>query len=157
MWTKESIHSSYWVFLIARCVWCDVWTFPSVSRDYSPSRNSQPTIKNVQQCKSMFRMTQQYTPATLNTMSLWPSSGQHNAVTSPYDLPWLCNYLFLFFLFSVRLLSVLRDHSGFSSPPQRPMTSDFKGFSIADCIHYIYFPILILEKEPVFSLLNVQC
>ena len=41
--------------------------------------------------------------------------------------------------------------------PQRPMTSDFEGFSIPDFIHYIYFPILILEKEPVFSLLNVQC
>ena len=62
----------------------------------------------------------------------------------------------LFFL-SVPLLSVLRGHSFFSSPPQRPMTSDFKGFSIPDFIHYIYFPILILEKEPVFSLLNVQC
>ena len=33
----------------------------------------------------------------------------------------------------------------------------FEGFSISDFIHYIYFPILILEKEPVFSLLNVQC
>jgi len=32
------------------------------------------------------------------------------------------------------------------------MTSDFEGFSIPDFIHYIYFPILILEKEPVFSL-----
>ena len=32
-----------------------------------------------------------------------------------------------------------------------------KDFSIPDFIHYIYFPILILEKEPVFSLLNVQC
>ena len=40
--------------------------------------------------------------------------------------------------------------------PQRPMTSDFEGFSIPDFIHYIYFPILILEKEPVLSLLNVQ-
>ena len=38
----------------------------------------------------------------------------------------------------------------FSSPPQRPMTSDFEGFSIPDFIHYIYFPILILEKETVF-------
>ena len=46
---------------------------------------------------------------------------------------------------------------GFSSPPQRPMTSDFEAFSIPDCIHYIYFPILILEKEPVFFLWNVQC
>ena len=27
----------------------------------------------------------------------------------------------------------------FSSPPQRPMTSDFEGFSIPDFIHYIYF------------------
>ena len=27
------------------------------------------------------------------------------------------------------------------------MTSDFEGFSITDFIHYIYFPILILEKE----------
>ena len=33
-----------------------------------------------------------------------------------------------FFFFSVRLLSVLRGHSVFSSPPQRPMTSDFEGF-----------------------------
>jgi len=29
------------------------------------------------------------------------------------------------------------------------MTSDFEGFSIPDFMHYIYFPILILEKEPV--------
>ena len=53
--------------------------------------------------------------------------------------------------FSVRLLSVPRGHSGFSSPPQRPMTSNLEGFSIPDFIHYIYFPILIIEKEPVFS------
>ena len=33
----------------------------------------------------------------------------------------------------------------FSSSPQRPMTSDFEGFSIPDFIHYIYFPILILN------------
>ena len=32
---------------------------------------------------------------------------------------------FLFFI--VRFLSVLRGHSFFSSPPQRPMTSDFEG------------------------------
>ena len=31
-------------------------------------------------------------------------------------------------VFSVWLLSVLRGHSFFSSPPQRPMTSDFEGF-----------------------------
>jgi len=32
------------------------------------------------------------------------------------------------------------------------MTSDFEGFSIPDFIPYIY-PILILEKEPVFLFL----
>ena len=57
------------------------------------------------------------------------------------------------FFFSVRHLSVLRGLSVFSSPPQRPMTSDFEGFSILDFIHYIYFPILILEKEPLFPFL----
>ena len=41
----------------------------------------------------------------------------------------------------------------FSYRPQRPMTSDFEGFSIPDFIHYIYFSILILEKEPVFPCL----
>ena len=56
---------------------------------------------------------------------------------------------FLFFL-AFDFLLVLRGHSGFSSPPQRPMTCDLEGFSIPDFIHYIYFPILILEKEPVF-------
>ena len=55
--------------------------------------------------------------------------------------------------FSVRLLSVLRGHSVLSFPPQRPMTSDLEGFSIPDFIHYIYFPILILEKELVFPFL----
>ena len=59
------------------------------------------------------------------------------------------------------LLQILHGHSIFSSLPQRPMTSDYEsnyeGFSIPDFIHYIYFPILILEKEPVFSLLIVQC
>ena len=46
-------------------------------------------------------------------------------------------------------------HSIFSSPPQRPITSNFEGFSIPDFIHYIYFPILILEKEFHFcSVLN---
>ena len=61
----------------------------------------------------------------------------------------------LVFFLALDFLLVLRGRSGFSSPPQRPMTSDFEGFSIPVFIHYIYFPILILE--PVVSLLNVQC
>ena len=48
------------------------------------------------------------------------------------------NIFYFLFFYSVRLLSVLCGHSVFSSPPQRPMTSDFEGFSITDCIHYIY-------------------
>ena len=40
---------------------------------------------------------------------------------------------------------------------QRQMTSNFEGFSIPDCIHYILFPILILQKEPVFPCFNVEC
>ena len=35
-----------------------------------------------------------------------------------------------FGFFSIHLLSVLRGHSVFSSPPQRPMSSDFEGFSM---------------------------
>ena len=58
-------------------------------------------------------------------------------------------YAFLFF--SVRLLSVLRGHSFFSSSPQRTMTSDFEGFSIPEFIHYIYFPILILKRGFQFA------
>ena len=65
-------------------------------------------------------------------------------------------YIYIYFLAFdfCRFCVVIRV---FSSSPQRPMTSDFEGFSIPDLIHYIYVPILILEKEPVFSLLNVQC
>ena len=58
-----------------------------------------------------------------------------------------------FVFFSVRLLSVLRGHSFCSSPPQLPMTSDIEGFSIPNFIHYIYFLILILEKEQFFPFL----
>ena len=82
--------------------------------------------------------------------------GNHPIFNSLRDLIYLFTNLKIN-KFSVRLLSVLRGHSILSYPPQRPMTSDFEGFSIPDFIHYIYFPILILEKEPVFSLLNVQC
>ena len=63
----------------------------------------------------------------------------------------------IFIFFSVRLLSVLHGHSFFSSPPQRPMTSDFEGFSIPDFIHYLYFPILILDswKMPIDLLIKL--
>ena len=45
----------------------------------------------------------------------------------------------------------------FFSPPQRPMTYDFKGFFIPDVIHYtVFVHILILQKEPVLMLSDKQ-
>ena len=67
-------------------------------------------------------------------------------------------FLFLNFskyFFGVRLLSVLCGHSVFPSPPQRPMTSDFEGFSIPDFIHYIIFYLNSSERA-VISLFNVE-
>ena len=66
-------------------------------------------------------------------------------------------FYFIFYFFSVRLLLVLRGHSFFSSPPQWPMTSDFEGFSIPDFIHYIYFPILILDSWERASIFPFEC
>ena len=43
----------------------------------------------------------------------------------------------------------------FSSPPQWDF--QLQRISFPDFIHYIYFLILILEKEPVFSLFNFEC
>ena len=37
-------------------------------------------------------------------------------------------FIFFNYFFGVRLLSVLRGHSVFSYPPQRPMTSDSEGW-----------------------------
>ena len=53
-----------------------------------------------------------------------------------------------FFFFSIWLLSVLHGHSVFSSPP--PTSNDFLSLIF---INHIYFPIIILEKEPLFPFL----
>ena len=52
-----------------------------------------------------------------------PFSGSDHALT------FLGVWIFLFFL-AFNLLSVLLGHLVFSSPPQRPITSDFEGISI---------------------------
>ena len=65
--------------------------------------------------------------------------------------------LFVLF-FSVWLLSVLRGHSVFSSPPQRPMTSDFEGF-LSQILSITFFPYLYyicIQKEPVFPFLMLS-
>ena len=71
-------------------------------------------------------------------------------------IKWVIRYLqlhwmvFLCVFFSVRLFVGSTWSFVFFIPQKRPMTSNFEGFSIPDFIHYIYFPILILEKEPAF-------
>ena len=59
-----------------------------------------------------------------------------------------------FVFFSVRLLSVLRDHLFFSSPPQRPMTSDFEAI-ISKILSITYF-VLSLSERASISLFNVE-
>ena len=93
---------------------------------------------------------------TYSSKAAWNVKTSHSLLRP--GMPYLCSGLWFFSgFFSVRLLSVLRGYSVFSSTPQRQMTYHFEGFSIPDFIHYIYFLTLILEKEPVFSVLNVQC
>ena len=64
-----------------------------------------------------------------------------------YNIVDIAHLFWLFCFFSVRLLSVLRGHSFFSSPPQRSMASNFEGFL---CYPVHFCPIFILQKEPVF-------
>ena len=66
-------------------------------------------------------------------------------------------HLVSFLFFSVWLLSVLRGHSFFPSPPQRPMTSDFEEFLFQILSITFFLTILILEKEPEFPFFNVEC
>ena len=59
---------------------------------------------------------------------------------------WTC------FFRSVRLL-VLRDHSGVFIPATTANDLRLRRISIQDFIHYIFCPIFILQKEPVFHFL----
>ena len=63
-----------------------------------------------------------------------------------------CGVLFInhLFIFSVEHLSVLRGHSVFSSPPQRPMTSDFEGFLSQIVSIIILFLSLFFRKSQYF-------
>ena len=63
-----------------------------------------------------------------------------------------CSFYFLAFDFCWFCVVIL-----FSSSATTANDLRLQRISIPDLIHYIYFPILIPEKEPVFSLLNVQC
>ena len=67
-----------------------------------------------------------------------------------------CCY-FLFFIKKIKLSTFVGSAWSFGFYIPATKANDFRLggiFSIPDFIHYIYFPILILEKEPVFSLLN---
>ena len=60
-----------------------------------------------------------------------------------------------FFFFSVRLLSVLRGYSFFSSPPQRPITSDFEEFFYPRFYPLHLFSYLIFWERA--SILPFEC
>ena len=60
---------------------------------------------------------------------------------------------FVLFL-SVRLLLVLRGHSFFPSPPQWPMTSDFKGF-LSQIVSITFLSSLYSSERASISLFNV--
>ena len=64
--------------------------------------------------------------------------------------------VFVLLLFIVRLLSVPRGHSVFSSPPQRPMTSDFEGF-LYQILSIALFSYLNSLERASISLFNVEC
>ena len=66
--------------------------------------------------------------------------------------PWSVSLLF----FSVRLFSVLRGHLVFSSSPQRPMTSNFKGF-LYQILSITLFSYLNSWERASISLFNVEC
>ena len=57
------------------------------------------------------------------------------------------------FVFSVQLFVGSAWSFFFFIPATTANDPDFEGFSIPDFVHYIYFPILILEKEAVFYFL----
>ena len=52
----------------------------------------------------------------------------------------------IYLFFSVRLLSVLRDHSVFSSSPHGPMTSDFEGF-LSQIVSITFFVLSLFFRK----------
>ena len=66
--------------------------------------------------------------------------------------PFVLYHIFFFSFFNVRLLSVLCDHS-FFHPRHNGQWPPTSRISIPDFIHYIFCPIFILQKEPVFPFL----
>ena len=65
-------------------------------------------------------------------------------------------YFVLNYFFSVRHLSFLHSHSFFSSLPQRPMTSDFKGF-LSQILPITFFNYLYSSERASISLFNIEC
>ena len=81
--------------------------------------------------------------------SLWPINSGPNSKTQVQWIEIYGTFIRVLFFLAFNFCRFCVVIQFFSSLPQRPMTSQFVGFSIPDFIHYIYFPILILE--------NVQC
>ena len=79
----------------------------------------------------------------------------------PYPMIMLVEILLemialVYVYFSVRLLSVLRDHSFLSSPPQRPTSSDFEGF-LSQILSITFFVLsLLFRKSQYFPFLTLS-
>ena len=73
-----------------------------------------------------------------------------------YCINYTQSAYYTLFLDSVRLLSVLRGHSVFSSPPQQPMTSDFEGF-LYKILSITLFSYLNSGERASIFLFNVEC
>ena len=69
-------------------------------------------------------------------------------------LPVLTHLFYIYF--SVRLSFVLRGHSVLSSPPQRPMTSDFEGFLSQILSITLFILSVFLRKSQFFPFLMLS-
>ena len=68
----------------------------------------------------------------------------------------LCYTSVFCFVFSIRLLLVLHDHSFFFIPATTANDLRLRRISIPDFINEIFCPIFILQKEPVFPSLMLS-
>ena len=82
--------------------------------------------------------------AALHSLSNLSSLNKDRAQT----LHWLVIVVLLLICSTLSVLCVFLVF--FSSPPQRPVTSEFEGFQ-SQILSITFFPISILEKEPVFA------
>ena len=112
-------------------------------------------------CTSIIYMPQSFLKPAMVQWHIRDCKGRSLNRSRPYSITWhaYSSHVMVFFLFffSVRLLSVLRGHSVFFILATTANALRFWRIFYPRFYPLHFFPILILEKEPVFSLLNVKC